>query len=149
MPYTRSAQASAETFSVLCLQGQTRKVVVRVVIMGSAFEIDDFNLDGSQVSIRELPLTIPAPLNHPIPRDARKKIRHELLHSSVRILIKTVFIQSSRTFNTYFSSTISIRNNLPTPVLVRSLSKGILLIHMLFSRTTFPLPNPIRQSVCK
>ncbi|CDJ35909.1 Vacuolar protein sorting-associated protein vps13, related [Eimeria mitis] len=67
--------------------GQTRKVVVRLQIAGSEFEIDDLCLDGSQVSVRELPIKLPAHLNNPPMRDARKRQRHELLHASARILV--------------------------------------------------------------
>ncbi|CDI77654.1 AGAP005082-PA, related, related [Eimeria praecox] len=98
--------------------GQTRKVIVRLQIAGSEFEIDDLSLDGSQVSLRELPIKLPALLNNPLLRDARKRQRHELLHASARILVRTVFVPSSRTFNTYLSSMVSIRNNLSTPVMV-------------------------------
>ncbi|CDJ49750.1 AGAP005082-PA, related, related [Eimeria brunetti] len=67
--------------------GQTRKVIVRLQIAGSEFEIDDLSLDGSQVSVRELPIKLPTLLNSPLQRDARKKQRHELLRASARILV--------------------------------------------------------------
>lgn len=93
--------------------------MVRLQIAGSEFEIDDLSLDGTQVSVRELPIKLPGLMNIPLLRDARKKQRRELLHTSARILVRTVFIPSTRTFNTYLSSMVSIRNNLSTPVMVR------------------------------
>ncbi|OEH76375.1 hypothetical protein cyc_02576 [Cyclospora cayetanensis] len=99
--------------------GQAYKVAVRLQIVGVDFEICDLQLDRSQVSVKELPLDIPSPVHDTRGRHACRKVRCESLYSA-RILVKTVFVPSSRTFNTYLSSVISIHNNLSVPVLVCS-----------------------------
>ncbi|XP_026192590.1 uncharacterized protein LOC34619412 [Cyclospora cayetanensis] len=99
------------------MQGQAYKVAVRLQIVGVDFEICDLQLDRSQVSVKELPLDIPSPVHDTRGRHACRKVRCESLYSA-RILVKTVFVPSSRTFNTYLSSVISIHNNLSVPVLV-------------------------------
>lgn len=100
------------------LQGQTLKVTVRLELVGAQFDISDLKLDCSNVSVRELPLKVPSTATHTGARDPRKKLRHEMLVSIVRVLVRTIFMPTERTFNTYLSSMLTVRNNSSTPILV-------------------------------
>lgn len=94
-------------------------MTLRLHIVGSEFEITDLKLDVSNISVRELPLKIPANAAHPGLRDPRRKLRYEMLFASVRILVRTVFMPDIRSFSTCLSSMITVRNSSTCSVLVR------------------------------
>lgn len=100
------------------VQGQILKVTVRLRVVGMEFDITDLKLDSSNVDIRELPLKIPSTAEKTA-KAAGEALRYDMLVYNVRVLVRTVFMPETRTFNTYLSSMIAVRNNSPTSVMVR------------------------------
>ncbi|KAL8453320.1 hypothetical protein Emag_001930 [Eimeria magna] len=98
--------------------GQPLRLIIRVHLIGTEFEISGLKLDASNIGVRELPLKIPAVDQQPT-QNSHKTSQPEFLAFTARILLRTVLAPDSRTFCTYLSSMISVRNNSPVPITVR------------------------------
>ncbi|KAL8448486.1 hypothetical protein Emed_003747 [Eimeria media] len=97
--------------------GQPLTLTIRVHLIGTDFEISGLKLDASNIGVRELPLKIPAVDQQPTP-NPHKTSQPKFLAFTARILVRTVLTPDSRTFSTYLSSMVSVRNNSSLPITI-------------------------------